>query len=590
MTSQVSQTPDTTTGTPAPRDALIESIYRIALEPQTYDSFMGHWDTYITEQLQELDNLRASDATRMQSAHNPEIGTHFEIAARLLDQMGRPEPEMPGPHRQRTRNPQVLIDGGGRLVWRSAAAEQLFALPPLATIADLGLSDTLEKALGDMAAQIQGGSSAIPPAPLVLPVIPKTALETPLYMVARPISDKPQDGCILLTKITPDWPPEMARLLQKGFGLTDAEVEICEGVADGKGPAEIAQGRGNALATVRTQLKNLMGKTRCSTQAELVRLLHSIMRVADQDPGLPARQWSASERVTSFALPDRQMMIEHYGDPDGYPVVFFHGMLDGNSMTYAFQAELRRHNLRLICPVRPWFGAAPGSVGPPETAAQRFGADIAQLLRGLEVKKPIFLGHMAGALYAFASAAALDDNPPRGIVNVAGGVPIVSLNQFSSMSRRQRLVAYTARYTPAILPFVVRAGISQMDNGGNRAFLHSLYESTPDDMQILADPEIRDLVLSGYRFTVQQGHKAFEVDGHNVVRDWSALADATKVPVKLLHGASDPVVSAESVRAFAAHRGNRISLEVMDGAGQLLLYKHHKKVIAALCAMRDGTE
>ena len=55
------------------KDQLIEAIYRIALDPQSYDTFMDHWDDYVA------DRLGDADATA-------ELDQHFAIASRLLEE------------------------------------------------------------------------------------------------------------------------------------------------------------------------------------------------------------------------------------------------------------------------------------------------------------------------------------------------------------------------------------------------------------------------------------------------------------------------------------------------------------------------
>lgn len=131
--------------TTSARDLLIESIYRIALEPQAYDSFMGHWDSYISGQLDGLNHLKSSNDTQAQTSSNPEIETHFQIAAQLLDQIGRPDPNIQ--EQGGARNPQMLVDAKGRIVWSSSAASQIFALGPIATIGHLPLDSAQHAAL-----------------------------------------------------------------------------------------------------------------------------------------------------------------------------------------------------------------------------------------------------------------------------------------------------------------------------------------------------------------------------------------------------------------------------------------------------------
>ena len=61
--------------------------------------------------------------------------------------------------------------------------------------------------------------------------------------------------------------------LQTMFGLTAAEAQLALAIARGETPAGVARTRGVALATVRSQLASVLGKTQTRRQAELVALL-----------------------------------------------------------------------------------------------------------------------------------------------------------------------------------------------------------------------------------------------------------------------------------------------------------------------------
>lgn len=567
------------------KDQLIESIYRIALEPQTYDRFMGHWDDYISARLSDLADLHDKFASGSSIGQSPEIAKHFEIASRLLEQMEvkpQTDKDLGG-----SKDPQFLINSTGRIVWHNSAASRDFGISKESTVNDLDLQTSQREGLDRLRAAL-ADPSIVPPN--VILKLTGTTSSKPHYFYARILPEQHDEDIILVSKVTPDWPDEMDTLLADAFTLSPSEVAICAMIADGHGAAHIADLRDSALATVRTQIKRIMAKTGCSTQAELVRLLHSVMRVAEKERTPAVLQSHAPDRTLYVNLPDRMMPVEQFGDPKGRPVIFFHGMLDGNTMTPECQALLRKHRMRLVCPVRPWFGSAIGTDGPSATAPDRLARDVLAMMDQLGIKAAPLVGHMAGSVYAFATASAAPKGRVIGVVPVSGGVPITSLSQFSSMSTRQRLVAYTARFTPRLLPFVLRAGISQMESGGNQKFMRSLYEAAPDDLDVVADPEMTAIILTGYRFTVQQGHKAFEIDSHQVVNDWSDRVDGSDVPVHVIHGATDPVVSFESVEAFYSARHNRARITCAQDCGQLILYKHPELVIEALDDMLAAHE
>ena len=106
-----------------------------------------------------------------------------------------------------------------------------------------------------------------------------------------------------------------------------------------------------------------------------------------------------------------------------------------------------------------------------------------------------------------------------------------------------------------------------------------LYAKGSRDREMIDRLGIAETILDGYRYTVAQGPKAFHIDAWHVTRNWSALVDASTCPVHMIHGSEDPVVTIDSVRAFAAAR-NRVTLHELTGEGQLILYGRPDSVLA----------
>lgn len=548
------------------RAGLIHAVYRIALEPQSYDVFMEHWNDHVSRALAELKSLQDQAAL-----DDPAILSHFETAFGILEELGRrPHAPLRDGH-----GPRLLLDATGHVVWCNAAAVAAFALPPQPELSALMPAVQNPEALERLLVAIARSEAASPPAidaEACLLRLVTTAGES--YMLARPIRERSGQQMVLIEPLMGEWTPEMDRLMGNAFGLTGAETAIAAGLAEGLNAGALAARRGVSVLTVRAQIRALLAKTGATSQTELVRLLISAARALER-----SEQGAERPRAPQILpLPGRrELHINTMGPRGGVPVVFFHGMLDGCSATPRIEAALERTGLRLLAPIRPGFGAAPARRLHPGEAATAFAGDIRQMLDRLGIERAVLLGHMAGALYAFAAAARLQERA-LGIVNVAGTVPIVSVSQLTSMSRRQRLVAYTARFAPAALPFVLRAGIRQLDFDGEHNFMAALYENSPLDLETCADADVFRSIRRGYRFTVEQGHHAFETDGYLAVRDWSALVSASQAPVTLLHGRHDPVVSAGSASAFALRLGKRARLRLFDDCGQLVLYRHPERV------------
>lgn len=537
---------------------LIETVYRAALDPKGYDAFMGRWDDWMAERMQALDGLRVDDP----AMSAPDVAAHFDIALRLLQRFDL-EPATP-----RTRGPQFLTEANGRIVWQNNDAQRRFG--KVKSVADLDITPDQSALLDDFLENMAAHRMA---QPVVFQMTPPNS-NRPLGFRIEKMQESRDNPVALMAALTPVWPAAADKLLAQTHSLSSSECAICALLVDGLSPAAIAEERETSVATVRTQIKRILSKTRQSGQVELVSYLFSLARMAEAIPAekpAPPTLGHIVERVHDLFIGGRRMIVEEHGPADGKPVLFIHGMLDGTGITSATQGLIEELGIRLICPHRPGFGRSEPVSGFLGDAPAIFAQMVEELLSQWRIDQPALMGHMAGSLYSYAVAGLV---PVRGIVNIAGGVPILSPAQFAAMTRRQRLVAYTARFTPTVLPFLINAGIRQIKGGGDEKFLQSLYEHAPVDQAALNDDDTRARILHGYHFTVDQGHMAFATDSYQVVRDWTSLVDAAApVPVRLVHGCHDPVVSIESVRDFAARHAPNITLTEVPDAGQLVFHQ-----------------
>jgi DNA-binding CsgD family transcriptional regulator len=71
---------------------------------------------------------------------------------------------------------------------------------------------------------------------------------------------------------------EVGPVLAKRLGLSLAEAEVANLIAEGRSAAEIADERGASMHTVRNQIKAALAKTSCRRQSELVALVAQARR------------------------------------------------------------------------------------------------------------------------------------------------------------------------------------------------------------------------------------------------------------------------------------------------------------------------
>jgi len=567
----------------AERLRLIDSIYEAVLRPEHYDSFMADWAAHLDRAAARLGELRIGSGPESRTLDDPLIAAHFRRAFEMLERMGR-GPAAAGAQRltDTSAQPSVVLGADGAL--RHAAPDAATILGPQAEDPAV-----LDRALApDSALRLRAMLAGMRRAPVVGQLAVLTLAEPeaggPGLLVARTRRDARGGVELAVSPLVLRWSAAVAAALAGSFRLTPRELELVRDLAEGLDLATMAAAGGRSLNTLRAQLKSVFHKTRTGSQADLLRLVAALILYSpepgDPVPAEPATDWGRQRSIPGH---DGQPVPVHLiGPEDGRPVMFVHGMLDGVAVTRRIGRALAEAGLRLIAPVRRNFGQAPPDPRVRE-APEVFARDAEAVLAALGPGRVVLLGHMAGAVPAFAAAARLGARA-AGLVNVSGGVPIRSVRQFALMSPRQRAVAYTARFAPALLPAILRAGIAQIDGQDAAAFMAALYPEGSRDREVVADPEIAAAIIEGYRFSVAQGEQAFRIDSWHVTRDWSELADRCPCPVRLIHGADDRVVHPRSVQDFAQEpdRRGRVTLDLVEGKGQLLFYVDPGRVLGAV--------
>jgi len=83
-------------------------------------------------------------------------------------------------------------------------------------------------------------------------------------------------GAALVVARVPPGRPE-PDVLTRLYGLSTAEAEVANMIAEGASPEEIAAARGVAKSTVQSQIKSIFAKTGVNRQSQLVRLLRDLV-------------------------------------------------------------------------------------------------------------------------------------------------------------------------------------------------------------------------------------------------------------------------------------------------------------------------
>ncbi|WP_188527509.1 alpha/beta fold hydrolase [Sinisalibacter lacisalsi] len=560
---------------------LLEAIYQTALLPQKYDGLMDEWGARIETLVSNMPDDAVQDGTEPDQSELDEAFPYLSTSLKIMETLDKSRDKAAG-KTQWSVSAKLLLSAGGQVLWCNGRAQRLFGISHASRLETLAMDPAtrtrISKVLSRLDTAPAPGETG---APLIVQMSP-VGSAAPVFMIANRLEQPGNQTVLILEQTDPVWSAAVEASLRGSFGLTASETQVLAALCDGKTIAEIAEARGRQVSTLRTQVKSILRKTAVGSQAQLVRLALSV--AAHVEAILPENERRAAS-IQFHTLPDgRRIPFHDYGPKGGKPVVFLHGMLDGLSLITGFESALHEGNLRIIAPERPYFGSAPGCGRRVSDMVDGVAGDVLEILDALKLERVAVVGHMAGAVYAYGLAARAPDRVSA-IVNVSGGVPIRSIAQFKHMSRRQRTIAYTARFVPRALPLLLHAGVRQIEFGGIRDFVEALYESSEPDKALLADAAAAGSIMDGIKFAVGQGYKGFEIDSYHVVRDWSAYPEATRCPVHLIHGRHDPVVAFASVEDFAKRLGPRCRLIGVEEAGQMVIYARPDLLLETLAAL-----
>lgn len=254
--------------------------------------------------------------------------------------------------------------------------------------------------------------------------------------------------------------------------------------------------------------------------------------------------------------------------------MFLHGLVTGTNFTDKNIEYLHQHKIKLIAPHRAGFGQSDGYFADDRLA--QFTADINAVLSAENVKKCDLLGHSMGSYYAYYLGANMPEKFSK-ITIVSGAVPFTSMAHINKLHKRQRILTYTGKYTPKLLPFILRGSAMQVKKYGAEDLIDALYKDSPLDYKLLGDPMYRQILVKGFEAAFNQGIDTILADGICLHGDeWDKLTSACKTPITIFHGLQNQAVPIQQVQDFIG-KHKHLTLKPIN-CGQLLFYKYIEAV------------
>jgi pimeloyl-ACP methyl ester carboxylesterase len=276
---------------------------------------------------------------------------------------------------------------------------------------------------------------------------------------------------------------------------------------------------------------------------------------------------------------DQRVGLYEYGDPQGRPVLTFHGVpACGAGFDFA-DAPAKARGLRILAPDRPGVGRSSVVDGWGITA---YPAMVARLADALELERFAVWGYSGGGPYAVAVAATLTDRVTR--VAVAAGMGQIgewaAAEDFEKTDRQ--MLGLCAKH-----PRVARIALgttgwlaSKSPKSAYRSFLKQLSESDRAVADSLGSPA-EAMALFTQAFV--EGARGVVDDYRAIGGRWGVDLDAVAAPVHVYQGTADTMVPPRHSEELAKRIAGA-ELTLWPGEGHLGTITHVEEILDWLAA------
>ncbi|MEM9584537.1 MAG: alpha/beta fold hydrolase [Pseudomonadota bacterium] len=580
------------TSKPGVNEEIVDHLYDIALDPGELDRFINTWNEA------GLDAERVRRTVTKIDAFDSDFQSHLERATTFLERHKTPDrnallQEALEPF---DASPALILDAQLQIVALNTGAKAAYGLIEGGRLDTLDLYEAEQEELSRVLSTMVHGSadqnvllnfeSVRTGRPVIFHVKRVTQSKSGTALSASPL--------VLVVTTEFFWPVALNETLGEVFSLSSAELGIVQALVEGNDAKSIAAARGTSIETVRTQIRNVLGKTKSGSQTELIRLVLTMRDVVGKKEDATRKQnqkstvhsadWLDAEVWKPFEtikLKDGRVMHYHVQGPmDGAPILFSHMGYCQVRWSRSMLKQAYRHGLKVICPIRAGYGDSDQLDRKADVLAS-LADDTVQLLDHLKIDKLPYVVQGNDLLFACDLAVR---NPERvsEIIGL-GARPFLHGDQhYAAMSAWHRFFLSTAQHAPHLLFYTIRAGFTLARKLGSANMFARVNSNSPADLRLLEDPEMLPVLEANGQLSIgdkKNAATAYAMELLETEGDWSdTLHKAKNTPTWFVNGMEDPLYDSATISAYR-EQYPWIDIETVEQGGQLLIFLQYKMLI-----------
>ena len=545
---------------------LVEHFLDASVGPERVDELIAAWDA-------QMERAGMSQP-RLAEFAGPAFAHQIAGVLQILEQLQAAELRRANDLLSSMLGAAMVLTGDGTVVASNDAAAGLFGLEPGGSVRQMTLVPADLESLAVRLADVASGTLAEDVLRLRLPRSDRTIL---VHLKPLPQAGRRQHVLAVTSEF--DWPGTVPEFLARVFRLTPAEAEVMRLLAGGGTVAGIAAATGRSTGTVRSQLHAVLQKTGTCSQAELIRL--AMLLVQSVPAGVePPRPCIPLPHQRFHRMPDgRRIEVLSFGDPAGRPIVWMQSTYGLWRLPRAAENDLARRKLWVLVPFRAGYcGSDPAPPGshPFALAVE----DLRSLMRQLRIPSAVVVAPGDDVRIALMLAQAAPDLV-RAIFAIGAGFPILNDAQYRRLIPVARFTRTCSRYSPKVLPFLIRSMRVVISTYGVERYLRGILARIPADARAMADPEVAAAFHDGVEkqfFTEPFSELAFCTEVPAFHQDWPTELGHVACPVTLIHGEQDGNAPVETALEYCAMYPDWRFMSWPD-AGELVAHAHWPKVL-----------
>ncbi len=238
----------------------------------------------------------------------------------------------------------------------------------------------------------------------------------------------------------------------------------------------------------------------------------------------------------------RTLAYKEIGDADGTPVMHFHGAPSCRTFLDYLHDEFADRNLRVISPDRPGYG---GTSPQPSRSLDDWSHDVIALADTIDVDQFGVIGFSSGGPYAAATCALVPARVFGGVVVAGPSDPSQSGTLDGLPEVEQELMAQPDEEA------AVEWCTSRFGSDGSRFGESDPFDWSQPDEAFLADDTISTHFEEVSAEALRQGISGYAQDIFVQGRPWPFDPSRIDVPVHVVHGEEDEIVSVAHSRRIA---------------------------------------